>query len=165
MAAAGCGGGAGDGASPEAYVRARCTTLLAWKAAVQHAGKKIQGERPRTLAQGRQNYVRFVSELLAATRRAATAMRAAGVPGVSNGPQIEHALVAVFDDAAGVLQQARGRARMIPINGTRAYTKAVGALTASIRTTMTKMGSVSPGDSSQLQAAAATSPACKPLIS
>jgi hypothetical protein len=161
---AGCGGGS-SGVSAEAYVKARCITLSAWKSAVQRAGTEIQAARPKTLQEGKSNYRRFVSRLLTATRHAESAMRAAGTPAVTDGSQIARALVAAFGNAARQLQQAAGHARAIPTNSTTAYAKAVGGLTTSISQMLTRMGSISPGNSTQLQAAAAKSPACKSLVS
>jgi hypothetical protein len=167
VALAGCGGGSGGGSSGTsagAYVKARCLTLTAWKTAVQKAGVKIQAERPKTLADGKRSYVGFVGTLLSATRHAAAAMRAAGSPSIPGGRDVAQRLVSAFIGAGTALQQAATAAGAIPTNHTSAYAKAVGALTTSISHTLSTMGSVSPGSSPQLQAAAAKEPACKALV-
>jgi hypothetical protein len=163
VALAGCGGG-GSGTSATVYVKARCLTLTAWKTAVQKAGVKIQAERPKTLAEGKRSYVEFVGTLLSATRHAAAAMRAAGTPSISGGQDVAQRLVSAFAGEGRALQQAAIDARAIPTNHTSAYAKAVGALTTSISHTLSTMGSVNPGNSPQLQAAAAKEPACKALV-
>jgi hypothetical protein len=145
-------------------VKARCTTLSAWKTAVQNAGTKIQAARPKTLADGKRNYVAFVGQLLSATRHAAAAMDAAGTPSISGGKDVAQRLVGAFSGAGQALQRAARAAHAIPTSGTSAYAKAVGALTTSISHTLTSLGSVSPGNSPQLQAAAAKEPACKALV-
>lgn len=168
VALCGCGGGGGNrpsGVSAAAYVTARCTTLTAWKNTVQKAGTTIQAERPKTLRQGKQNYVDFVATLLHATRRATSAMRAAGTPQVTDGAQIAQRLVSTFTAAERALRAAATRAGAIPTKSTTSYAKAVGALTTSISQTLTRMGSVSPGSSGALQAAAAKAAACKALVS
>lgn len=163
LALAGCGGGS-SGVSPSAYVKARCQTLSAWKTAVQNAGTKIQAERPKTLADGKQNYVAFVGRLLTATRAAAAAMRAAGTPSIPGGKQISQTLIGAFTGAERGLTRAATAANAIRTGSTSEYAKAVGALTTSISNTLSSMGSVSPGNSPQLQAAAAKEPACKALV-
>jgi hypothetical protein len=166
IAVAGCGGGGNSsGVTPAAYVKARCLTLTAWKGAVQKAGTKIQAARPKTLFEGKHEYVAFVSELLSATRHAAAAMRAAGTPAVANGARIARALTSAFDGAAHDFQSLTARAAAIPTKGTSGYAKAVGALTTSVSRTLTKMGSISSGNSPTLQAAAKKSAACKSLVS
>jgi hypothetical protein len=163
LALAGCGGS--SGVSPAAYVKTRCTVVSGWKTAVQNAGTKLSADQPKTLAQGKQDYVRFVAALLGATRHAHAAIGSAGTPAVSNGAHLASALVDAFSGAERQFSQAASKAARIPTTTTTAYAKAVTGVTASIRQTLTSMGGVNPGASAQLESAAAKEPACKSLVS
>jgi hypothetical protein len=161
---AGCGGGSSS-TSTAAYVKIRCTALSAWKSAVQHAGTELQAAAPKTLVAGKRAYATFVGKLVTATRRAGAALRSAGTPSVSNGKRIATALTDAFAGAQSSFARAAGTARQIPLTSTSAYAKAVTAVNASIRQTLSAMESISSGNSPQLQAAAAKEPACKSLTS
>jgi hypothetical protein len=103
LALVACGGSSGSsGVTAGAYVKAACGTLATWKRDVTAAAAKLQttSSAAKSLAQGKAEYVVFVTSLVEATRKASNGLKSAGTPNVKDGKQ-----------AATTLSQAFTRAR------------------------------------------------------
>jgi hypothetical protein len=160
---AGCGGA--SAVRPPAYVKSICRALGDWKNTIQSAGLALQssgasGAAPPT---AKQDYEKFISELVRATRRVTTALRAAGVPEVSGGTRIADGLTAAFDRATRRLAEASAAARRIPTSSVSGFQTGAGAVTGQIRFALAGLASVTPGASPQLRTAAANEPTCQVL--
>jgi hypothetical protein len=104
----------------------------------------------------------FIDSLVAATRKAATGLKAAGVPKVPNGGQIATTLVGAFTRASTSLSAAAVQARRIPITNARAYQAATSGVTDQFKQSLSRVAAVTPNNA-QLNAAAAKDPSCKAL--
>ena len=102
---AGCGGSAQ--VKPATYVKSMCTALGNWKNTIQSAGVALQSSGAANASRpvAKQDYQRFVSALVTATRRAAHELRQAGVPAVSGGQQLATRLNGAFNTATSRLRQ------------------------------------------------------------
>lgn len=164
LALAGCGGGS-PGVKPAAYVSSLCTALGNWKTDVQNAGAKLQssGAGTASRAAAKQDYQRFVSAMLTATRRATNALRSAGEPAVTRGKEIADGLTRAFDGASRKLAQANTRAGTIPTSSASTFQLGASSVTAEIKDALQGIASVTPSQSPALRSAAAKEPACQVL--
>ena len=165
LALVGCGGGGGQsGVGAAAYVRSICGTLTTWKTDVQSAGGQLHtgSNSAKSLAEGKKQYLVFINALVAATRKAATGLKAAGVPSVHNGSAIATSLQGAFTRASASLAQAAARARQIPTDNAADYQAATSGVTDQFKQSLSSVGTLTPKNA-QLDAAAAKDPTCKAL--
>jgi hypothetical protein len=172
LALTACGGGGApsasqSGVSAPAYVKSICGTLTTWKNDIQSAGGQLQtgSSAAKSLADGKQQYVVFITSLVAATRKAAVGLKAAGVPSVHNGSDIATSLQGAFARASASLNQAVARAKAIPTTNAHAYQAATSGVTNQFKQSLSGIASLTPKDNAQLNAAAAQEPSCKALTS
>ncbi len=178
LALTACGGGSGGGGSSSssasqsgvtaaAYVKSICGTLTTWKNDIQSAGGQLQkgSSAATSLADGKQQYVVFITSLVAATRNAAAGLKAAGVPSVDNGSDIAASLQGAFVRASASLNRAIAQAKAIPTTNAKAYQAATSGVTNQFKRSLSSIASLTPKDNAQLNAAAAKEPSCKALTS
>jgi hypothetical protein len=160
---AGCGGS--SQVKPSAYVKSMCTALGSWKNTIQSAGVALQSSGAATAARpvAKADYQKFVSSLVTATRQADSALKSAGVPGVSGGKQLANRLSRAFDTATRRLNQAETQAKAIKTDSATSFQLGATAVTTEIRAALGAIATVSPGRSAQLRQAAAKEPACQAL--
>lgn len=163
LVVAGCGGS--SGVTPAQYVHAMCSALGNWKSDIQKAGVKLQssGAASASRAVAKRDYQQFVSELLAATQRATTALHNAGQPSVDGGKQIADGLSTAFDGASRKLAQASTQAAAISTASASSFQLGASSVTAQIRVALQGIASVKPSQSAALRSAAAKDPACQVL--
>lgn len=162
LAIAGCGGST---VQPTSYVRSVCQALGNWKNTIQSAGVALEssGASSATRPVAKQDYQRFVASLVLATRRAASALKAAGTPSVSGGQQIAARLTQAFDRAAGGLANASAQAAKVPTDTATDFQRGTSAVSSQIRTSLAQIAKVTPGQNQQLRSDAAKQPACQVL--
>jgi hypothetical protein len=162
-ALAGCGGS--SSVTPAEYVHGMCSALGNWKSDIQQAGSKLQssGASNSSRAVAKRDYQQFVSALLTATQRAATALHSAGRPSVNGGRQIADQLANAFDGASHQLTRASAQASSISIASASAFQLGASSVTTQIRSALQGIASVKPSQSAELRAAAAKDPACQVL--
>lgn len=160
----GCSG-SGSQTKPSAYVKSVCVALGDWRNTIQSAGVALQSSgatsAPRPAA--KLDYMRFVGSLVTATRRAASALHAAGTPSVRGGKQIAQRLTSAFDRATHGLEQASTQAKAIRTDTATTFQLGASAVNTQIRSALQQIANVSPGQSRQLRSAAAKEPACQTL--
>ena len=151
--------------APTSYVHSMCAALGNWKNDIQKAGSTLQSAGAGTASRpvAKQDYVQFVSALLTATRRATTALKAAGEPAVRGGKQIADSLASAFDGASRKLAQANTQAGAISTASVSSFQLAASAVTAEIRSALQGIASVKPSESQPLRTAAAKDSACQVL--
>lgn len=162
LAMAGCGA---SGVRPAAYVKSVCLALGNWRNTIQSAGVALQssGASTATRPVAKLDYQRFVGSLVTATRRATTALRAAGIPSVSGGQRIARDLTGGFDRATRGLERASAQAQAIRTNTATAFQITTTAVNTQIRSALEQIATVSPGQNRELRSAAAKQPACQLL--
>jgi hypothetical protein len=165
LALFGCGGSSSSGVTAAAYVKSVCGTLAAWKTDVTGAAGKLQtaSSAAKTLAAGKREYVVFVTSLVAATRRAAAGLQAAGVPNVTNGKQGATALSQAFAHASTSLAGTITQAQAIPTTSASAYQAAASGVSNQFKQSLNGLANASPKRNGQLRAAAVKDPTCKAL--
>ena len=163
LALVGCGGGQ-SGVDAATYVKSICGTLTTWKTDVESAGGQLRtaSNSAKSLVEGKQQYVVFLNALVAATRRAAAGLKAAGVPSVHNGSAIATSLQGAFTRASASLAHAAAGARQIPTNNAGEYQAATSGVSAQFKQSLSSIGTLTPKNA-QLDAAAAKDPTCKAL--
>jgi hypothetical protein len=165
VAVAGCGGSSSSSSvSPAAYVKSVCTAATNWKNAIQAAGAKLQaGVSTKSLSQAKSQYVTFVSALVSATSSAASQLKAAGSPSVTNGKHIANTLVGIFSSARSSLAHAASQASTLPTSSPRAFETAANQVVTGIRGSLAGMSSITPEKNAALHAAAAKDRTCQTL--
>jgi hypothetical protein len=164
LAVAGCGGSSSSGVSAAAYVKSVCTAATTWRNAIQSAGTKLSsGVNTKSLTKAKAEYISFVNSLVTATGQAASQLRSAGSPAVSNGKQISGSLVRIFDQAKATLAQAASQAASLPTSSPRSFETSAGKVVTSIRASLAGMSSVTPEKNAELHAAAAKDKTCQSL--
>jgi hypothetical protein len=160
-------GSSSSGVQPSAYVHTVCTTLGTWRSGVQGASTHLQSSvtGSTTVPQLKQQYQTFVSALLSNTDSAKAKLKAAGVPGVSNGGQISSSLVRAFTNASSGLQKAQSQAAQLPTGDGTTFKTAVAGVTQTISGALSSMKDVSPKKDRQLHDAAGKDAACTALKS
>jgi hypothetical protein len=169
LALAACGGSSGSSGSPgvtaTAYVKAACGTLATWKSDVTAAAAKLQtaSSAAKSLAQGKTEYVVFVTSLVQSTRKAANGLQAAGIPNVKDGKQAATTLSQAFSQASTRLAGTIARAKAIPTTSASAYQAAASGVSNQFKTSLNSLANASPKRNDELRAAAAKDPTCKAL--
>ncbi len=160
---AGCGGS--SQVKPAAYVKSMCTALGNWRNTIQGAGVALQssGAAAASRPVAKADYERFVSALVTATRRAATALHSAGTPGVAGGQRLASRLTKAFDTATQRLIQAQSHAKSISTASTTSFQLGASSVTTEIRSALEAIAGVSPGSSAQLRQAAGRDATCRAL--
>lgn len=163
---AACGSGAGSsGVTAAAYVKSVCGTLASWKTDVTGAATKLQtaSSAAKTLAQGKAEYVVFVTSLVAATRKAANGLKSAGIPNVKDGRQGATTLSQAFGQASTSLAGTIVKAKAIPTTSASAYQAAASGVSDQFKASLNTLANASPKRNDALKAAAAKDPTCKAL--
>ena len=165
--ALGACGGSSNNVTAAKYVKSICTALGAWKSEVQNAGKKLQSSGAATAdpPAAKRDYVRFVSALRAATEGAATALKKAGTPSVSNGKSIADGLTGAFSRGADGLVKADSQAQAIPTSNATVFEAGASAVTTQIRNSLQGIATITPRNSAGLRTAAGREPSCRVLSS
>jgi hypothetical protein len=160
-ALAGCGGA--SGVAPAKYVHAMCGALAGWRSEITSAGAKLQssGAANATRDVAKRDYQQFISSLLAATERAAGALKSAGKPSV--GTQLADRLANAFDGATHNLTRATAQAGAISTASVSTFQLGASSVTAQIRTALERIAAVKPSQNVALRTAAARDPACQVL--
>jgi len=160
---AGCGGS--PRVKPAAYVRSMCTALGNWKNTIQSAGVALQSSGAANASRpvAKADYQRFVSSLVTATRRAASALHSAGIPAVSGGQQLATRLTRAFDTATQRLLEAESRAKAISTTSATTFQLGASSVTTEIKSALQAIAAVAPGRSAQLRRAAAKDQTCQAL--
>jgi hypothetical protein len=146
------------------YVAAVCTSVASWYRGLQTRTGTLSHEvTPRTPpAAGKKALESFLALSVADTETAAGALRAAGVPNVSNGTKIARTLVGAFEHANGTLKGLSARVAAMPASNSAAVSAEVKHVSDSVQALPLELGSGFAGlNTAELDKAAAQSPTCK----
>jgi len=167
---ASCGGGGGGGGggpaiSAEAYAAGFCGLLGDWLGSIQDRSSGLSGSftAAASPADGQEILGTYVDGLIADTEELITGTEELGVPDVDGGGTIAETLIAAFEDAKAVLEDARAEVDGLPTDDPAAFAEASGALGVSIEASLGAIGaslSLSDVSSPELDAAFAEDPAC-----
>ncbi len=166
LALAACGGSSSSsGVTAAAYVKSVCVTLATWKSDVTGAASKLQtaSSAAKSLVQGKAEYVVFVTSLVAATQKAASGLKSAGIPNVKDGKQGATTLSQAFDQASTSLAGTIAKAKAIPTTSAAAYQAAASGVSNQFKSSLNALANASPKKNDALKAAAAKDPTCKAL--
>ncbi len=159
-----CGGSSSSGTSPEAYVKSICNAVGPFEKDVQARSSALNLSSIKSATEGKTALQGFLNAVAADTDQAVTKLKAAGVPNVNNGKQIQTAIVTAFSQLKTALQQAATSAGSLPTGSPEAFKIAAQALGKSVQTSMSSIGGSLAGlKSSALEAAAKKEPACQNL--
>jgi hypothetical protein len=150
---------------PSAYVRSVCQALGNWRNTIQGAGVALGSSGAATAARSvaKEDYQRFVSSLVAATRRATRDLKAAGTPSVPHGQYIARRLSGAFERATQGLARAGARVKSIQTDSASHFQVGASAVSAEIRSALQQIARASPGRSPELRSAAAKESSCLTL--
>jgi rhodanese-related sulfurtransferase len=146
-------------------VKSVCVTLATWKSDVTGAASKLQtaSSAAKSLVQGKAEYVVFVTSLVAATQKAASGLKSAGIPNVKDGKQGATTLSQAFDQASTSLAGTIAKAKAIPTTSAAAYQAAASGVSNQFKSSLNALANASPKKNDALKAAAAKDPTCKAL--
>jgi hypothetical protein len=168
---AGCGDdddddGGGETVDAQSYTGTVCSTIGDWVQAIQ-AGAQETASLPQdaTAEEGKEAISGFIDDSLAETTSARDALADAGVPDVEGGEEIADALVAVFDDAVGIFEQASADADALPTDSDQAFESAATELGDTTEQSLREAGDALAEleESDELRSAAQDAPECQEL--
>jgi ABC-type glycerol-3-phosphate transport system substrate-binding protein len=160
----GCGSSSSSKTSASSYVKGVCTSIGSWVKSVQARSTALTSTNPTTPAQGKQEFVTFMNEVVSDTDQALTGLKAAGVPNVNNGSQVANAVLGAMTSAKTILVDAQSKAQQLPTNDRTAFANQTKSLGTSVQTSLSKIGAgLSSLKSADLEKAAAKEPSCQSL--
>jgi hypothetical protein len=116
LAAAGCGGddgGGAEGASPDQWSGDICTAVGDWASDLQTRASQPP-KNARTIADVREQLVKFIDDVISRTDQMLADVREAGQPSVEDGDQIARDLLARLQSLRTTLVRARGTVERLP---------------------------------------------------
>ena len=159
-----CGGSSSSGTSPQAYVKAICNAVGPFEKDVQARSSSLDLSSIKSAQQGKTALQGFLTAVASDTDQAVTKLKSAGTPNVTNGKQIQAAIVSAFSQLKSALEQAAASAGSLPTSSPTAFKIAAQALGKSVQTSMSSIGgSLSGLRSAELESAAKKEPACQSL--
>ena len=169
LLAGGCGGSSATAkVKPTAYFTSVCGAVGDWVTSVKARESALVEGLPSlsSAVQGRRALQGFVADVITATHRAQTRVKAAGVPNLSDGRRVASTLRNAFDRIDGVLARAQSQTNHLPTSNPAAFSAAATQMGSSVQQALTSIGS---GLSSELSPtvdkASSQIPACRSLKS
>jgi hypothetical protein len=144
LALAACGGGGTKAVTPELYTGSVCAALSAWEQQLESASA-ILAQRTSTstsLKDVRKQFVAFFGGAIDETDVMLTAVEEAGVPDVTDGPQVSAALLESLRKFRPILIAAQAKARRLPIGDEQLFTTQAQRLGAAFLTERGKLRSL-----------------------
>jgi len=165
LAIAGCGGSSSSsGVSAGSYVKAVCNSVRGWAQDNPTKSSALDLSTITDTKQGKIAIEGFFNSAVTDTGNVVSQLQAAGTPNVSNGKQISTALVSSFSQIHAALDRGKTAAKSLPTNSPTAFRNAGQQLANGVRQSLSGIGAGLSGlKSSQLENAAKSEPACKPL--
>jgi hypothetical protein len=163
---AGCGSSSSSSSSVSAssYVKSICTAFGTFRTDVQQKIGSLNPASFTTPTQGKKAFQTFLSSLSSSAQNAATSVKNAGAPDVTNGKQISTAVSSAFSQIATALKQAESTAGSLPTSSLTAFKAGVLSLESNVRNSLSGLNSGLSGlRSSALTQAAKNQPACTGL--
>jgi hypothetical protein len=163
--------GGGDGGDvqtvpPGTYVKGLCTSVQSYVDDITTLSTNFAaGIDPAASAdEQKQAVIDFLDEALAFTDALIVEVDAAGVPDVEGGAAMVAAIAASFEEARGVLEDARGRVEAASTEDPQAFAAELNEVGATIQSSLGEIGgSLDLVDSPELAAAAEDEPTCAAL--
>lgn len=166
LVVSGCGSGSSSssGVSASSYVKAVCTAVRGWAQDIQTKSGALNVARISNAKQGKTAIERFFDSAVTDTGSVVSQLESAGTPSVTNGKQIATALVSSFNQIETALGKGKTAARALPTASPTAFRNAGQALAGGVRQSLSGIGAGLSGlKSPELEKAAKSEPACKPL--
>jgi hypothetical protein len=132
----------GETVDAATYTADICTTIGDWLGAIQagaeEAGQLDPGASPE---EGKEVLTSYIDDSLAETTTARDALADAGVPDVEGGAETADGLVAAFDGAVDIFEQASSDAADLPTDSPQAFQEAATELGTSTQQSLEEVGS------------------------
>jgi hypothetical protein len=159
---AGCGGSSSVSASD--YVKSICSAVGTFRKDVQQKTSSLSASSFKTPEQGKTALEGFLSAASSSADQAASKLKAAGTPNVSNGKQISNSLVSAFNQLSGALKQAKTATGALSTSSAQAFKTGAQSIQTNIQNSLTSLLSgLSTLRSPELVAAAKKEPTCQAL--
>lgn len=164
----GGGGDAGSGqaVSADVYATSLCTGIQTYIDDVTALSNTFAAslDPAAELAGQRDAVVGFLDEVLTATDTLISDLEAAGVPDVDGGQAIVDAVGQSFDQARGVIDDARTQVQALALDDAQTFAAELGSIGTTIQSSLGGIGgALSALDSPELAEAVAAEPACAQL--
>lgn len=176
FALAACGGDDGDGGegdggdggdqtvSAASYATRLCTSVQTYVDEVTTLSTDFAGgiDPAASLEDQKQAVLGFLDDVLAATDRLIDAVAEAGVPDVDGGEAVVTAIADSFQQARGVLEDARAQVEAIPVEDPQAFATELNEIGSTIQGSLGEIGgSLETLESPELTQAVQDEPACE----
>ncbi len=141
-----------------------CTAVRGWAQDIQTKSGALDLATISNTKQGKTAIEGFFDSAVTDTGTVVSKLQAAGTPDVTNGKKISTALVSSFSRIQTALSQGKTAATSLPTNSPTEFRNAGQKLANNVRQSLSGIGAGLSGlTSSQLESAAKSEPACKPL--
>jgi hypothetical protein len=165
-----CGDGDGNGGndvdgtvSAEAYAQTLCSSMQSYIDEVTSLSTDFAAEidPAASLDEQKDAVIAFLDDVLAATDRLIASVGQAGVPDIDGGEEVVLAIEDTFEEARGILEQARADVEAIPVDDPQAFAAELNAIGETIQTSLGEIGSsLASIDAPELTAAVSEDPGC-----
>jgi hypothetical protein len=159
----GNGGGGGTTVSADAYAKTLCTSMKSYVDDVTNLSSTfVSNLSPSAdLAGQRDAVVGFLDDVLDATDRLIADLGDAGVPDVDNGQEIDAAVKRSFEQARGIIEDARQQVQDLSLDDPQAFATELSSIGTAIQDSLGSIGgSLESLDNAELSQAVADEPAC-----
>jgi hypothetical protein len=164
----GCGSSSSSSSSVSAgsYVKVVCSAVRGWAQDIQTRSGALNVAKISDTHQGKTAIEGFFDAAVQDTAGVVSKLQSAGTPSVSGGDKISSALVASFNQIHTALSKGKAAASSMPTNSPTAFRNAGQKLADNVRQALAGIGAGLSGlKSAELEKAATSEPACKPLTS
>jgi hypothetical protein len=162
----GDGGGGGQTVPPATYVKGLCTSVQSYVDDITTLSTDFAGgiDPAASADEQKQAVLDFLDDALALTDGLIDDVDAAGVPDVDGGGGVVSAIAVSFEQARGVLEDARARVEAASTDDPQAFAAELNEVGATIQSSLGEIGgSLDLVESPELATAAADEPACAAL--
>ncbi len=165
----GCGSSSSSSTSTSsvtagAYVKGICNAVRGWAQDIQTRSGALNVANIKNTKQGKTAIEGFFNAAVSDTTAVVTKLKDAGTPNVTNGKQISTALVSSFSQIETALAKGKTAAGALPTGSPTAFKSGGQALANNVRQSLSGIGAGLSGlKSPELEKAAKSEPACKPL--
>ena len=166
-ALAACGGSSGSSgsASPDAWVKSICQAVVPFKTDITNRESALAASAGATdIPSIKAKLQTFISAVAADGNAVLGKVKAAGTPNVSNGKQIENALVNAISRMVDALNKANSQVSNLPTNSPTAFATGAQSIGTAIQGSVSGLGASLQGlKTGALDQAAKSTPECASL--
>lgn len=164
LALVACSGDGGGTIPAASYAQSLCASMQRYfdDVTALSTDSAARIDPATTLEEQKEGVLGFLDDVLVATDRLIIGVGQAGVPDVDGGEGVVVAIEETFEEARGVLANARAQVETIPVEDAEAFASQLDEIGATVQTSLGKIGgSLQRLDAPELAQAVQAEPSCR----